>query len=122
MNFLFAPGLGGYWIHALGLYLVILLERAAGGQNGSPELDHPFHYIFSRFQNQKLLASCQGYDGIRRNFDMFNQVGVDNKRYVVQPRELYHELLQSVGSQVYRRRCIKRLRYARTYCIPFSKQ
>jgi len=106
----------------LGLDVVILLEWAAGGQNRSPELDHPFHYILSRFQNQKLLAGCQGYDGIWRNFDMFNQVGVDNKRDVVQPRELYHELLQSVGSQVYRRHSIKHLRLPPTYCIPFSKQ
>ena len=91
----------------------MFLERAGGGsQDGAAELYYPFHYVLGRFQHQKLLAGRQSYDGIRRNFDVFDQVGVDNKWDVVQPGELYHELLQSVGSPVYRRASKKRLCYS----------
>jgi len=55
-----------------------------------PELDHSFHDFFGGFQDQKLLACRQSYDGIRRDFDMLDQVRVHNQRDMVQPGELYH--------------------------------
>jgi len=59
-------------------------------QYGPPELDHSFHDFLGRFQDQKFLASRQRDDGIRRNFDVLDQVRVHNQRDMVQPGELYH--------------------------------
>jgi hypothetical protein len=56
----------------------VLLQRAASEEDGAPVFDNFFHYILGGFQHQKLLASSQSYDGVRRNFDMFDEIGVND--------------------------------------------
>lgn len=76
---LFYAGLSHEWASALAQYLTTKLNDFS-------------HHFLSRLEDQKLLAACQRHDGIRRNFDMFYQVAVDDKRNMVQPSKLDQEV------------------------------
>jgi hypothetical protein len=83
--------------------LPVVLQGTTDLISDSPaKLNHFCDNILSRFQNHEFLTRRQSDDGIRRNFDMLNQIGVDNERDVVQPGKLYHLALQLFGSHVYR--------------------
>src|ERR1700693_1624227 len=43
---LFGPSCGCYCLRTRGLQLMILLERTTRRQDGPPELNHSFHYVF----------------------------------------------------------------------------
>jgi hypothetical protein len=57
--------------------------------NRLTKLNYLFNDVVGRLQDHEFLASRQSYDGIRRNFDMFDKVGVDDQWAMIQPRKVY---------------------------------
>jgi hypothetical protein len=65
-------------------------------------LNYPFHNLVGRFQDEEFLTGRQRHDGIGRNFDVFDQIGIYNQRDMVQPSQLYQGITPIGGSRVYR--------------------
>jgi hypothetical protein len=54
------------------------------------ELDDPVHDLIGGFENNEFLTGGKADDSVRRHFDVFDEIGVDNQRYPIDARKPNH--------------------------------